>query len=87
MLLNNGRVNNDIKKESKDTLRQMKTKLLLPQVYGHSKSSPKKEIRSPDLSQEIRKISTQQSNLTLKGTRKRTPNKAQSKRGNRRKLY
>ena len=46
---------------------------------GHWESEPKWEIHSIiGLPQDKRQISNKQSNFTLKGTRKRTTNKAQT---------
>ena len=60
----------------------MKMRTKQPQNYGTQKkqsNSPKREIHSiSGLPEEIRKISNKQPNFTLKGTRKRTANKAQS---------
>ena len=50
-----------------------------PKPIGCSKSSSKREVYSnTSLPQEIRKISSKQSNLTPKGTRERRTNKTQS---------
>ena len=56
----------------------MKMEIKIPKPMGCSKSSSKREVyRSTSLSQETRKISSKQSNLTPKATRERT-NKTQS---------
>ena len=50
-----------------------------PKSVGHWESNPKREIHSiTGISQETRKNSNKPSNFTLKGTWKRTTNKAQS---------
>ena len=56
MLLNNEWVNNEIRKKSKYTLKQMKMREKSPKSVGQSKSNSKREIHSiTSLTQESRK--------------------------------
>ena len=57
----------------------MKMETQRPKSMGYSKSSSKRAVYSnTSLPQRTRKILNKQSNLTLKGTRKRRINKTQS---------
>ena len=79
MLLNNEWVNNEIKEEIKRHLETNEKENTVTKNLWDKENSPKRDLHSvPSLPQETRKISNKQSNLTLKVTRKRTTNKAQS---------
>ena len=57
MLLKNQWVNDEIKRNSENTLRQMKTETQLSKIMGYSKSSSKRDVHSnTGISQETRKI-------------------------------
>ena len=80
MLLNNQWITEEIKEEIKryqETSANKNTMIKKP--MGYSKSSSKREFYSDtSLLQEIRKISSEQPNLTPKATRERRTNKTQS---------
>ena len=81
MLLNNEWVINEIKEEIKWYLETNENENVMTQNQSmrHSESNPKREIHNnPGLPQETSKSSNKQSNLTLKRTRTRRANKAQS---------
>ena len=76
MLLKNQWVNDEIKEEIKNTLRQMTMKTQPYISMGCSKSSPKREVHSDmGLPQKARKNSNKQPNQPPKTTRKRKRNK------------
>ena len=78
MLPANQWVIEEIKEEIKNNWRQMKTETQWSKICGMYKSGSKREVYiDTSLPLEIRKVSNKQSNLILKGTRKRT-NKTQN---------
>ena len=80
MLLNKQRVNEAIREERKNTLRQMKMEIQYIKFYEMQESSfIKKEVHSNKcLPQETKKISNKQPNITPQGIIKRKTNEAQS---------
>ena len=65
------------RKKSNDTLKQMKMKTQQPKMYRIQWKCSQKKIQSKK-----QKISNKQSNITLKGTRKRRTKPSEQKEGN-----
>ena len=80
MLLNNERVNNEIKEEIKKFLETNENGHTTdPNLWGHSEGSPEREAHSDTvISKKDRNTSNKQHNPTFRRTRETTINKAQS---------
>ena len=66
-----------LKKNLKNSWKQMKMKTQLSKPLGCSKGGPKREVHSnTSPSQKLREVSNTQANLTPKGAGERTANKA-----------